>query len=170
MSASEMSVFPTVGLSRRDFVKAAAAVPVAAALPVFAAQDSNSTLGEWAEDAAGLPCFRYTGPMRFTVPQSTVHADYLPNDPYFLLGNYRLTLFAHASGIVQILSGERAWGRLNQGPSEFSGMNDASLTVGGEVVPLTGLDAPGAQKAEKTFGIGYATYGYRPVAEAQVVR
>jgi cellobiose phosphorylase len=107
-----------------------------------------------------LPSYRYTGPIRFA-PISGISKDYLPDDPFFLLGNYRLTLFVHASGMFQILSGERAWGRLNQGPATWSGANDAAVETGGRKTILTGPDAPEAKSAEKVFGIGYAQYRYR---------
>ena len=113
-------------MSRRDFVKAAGAVPLAASLPALAA-DAKVALGEWSDDAAGLPCYRYTGPVPFVSPSSKISAEFLPADPFFLLGNYRLTLMAHASGMLQILSGERAWGRLNQGTETWSGDNQATL-------------------------------------------
>ena len=34
-------------------------------------------------------------------------------DPFFILGDYKCTLFAHASGVLQFLKGERAWARIN---------------------------------------------------------
>lgn len=159
-------------MTRRDFAKAASAVPLAASLDGLGlgivGQGESSPIGEWAEDAAGLPCFRYTGPLSFD-PPAHVKKEYLESDPYFLLGNYRLTLFAHASGMLQILTGERAWGRLNQGPTDWSGSNRASLQVGDNTVELIGMQAPAAQKAEKEFGIGYAQYRY-PAAGVRVTR
>ena len=127
-------------------------------------------MGEWSDDEAGLPCYRYAGPVPFVSPSSKISAEYLPADPFFLLGNYRLTLFAHASGMLQILSGERAWGRLNQGTETWSGANHASVEVKWTTVPLIGLDAAAARSAEKTFGVGYAQYRYAPIAGLRVTR
>lgn len=107
----------------------------------------------------GLPSYRYAGPVPFPLPAG-IKRDYLPEDPFFLLGNYRLTVFAHVSGAFQILSGERAWGRLNQGEQIFSGANDATVEVSGKQTQLVGVHAPAAQRAEKVFGIGFAQYGY----------
>src|SRR6266567_1964698 len=147
-------------MSRREFVKAAGAVPLAASFSSLSGETKDAaTMGEWSDDEAGLPCYRYAGPVPFVSPSSKISAEYLPADPFFLLGNYRLTLVAHASGMLQILSGERAWGRLNQGTETWSGANHASVEVKGTTVPLIGLDAA-ARSAEKTFGVGYAQYRY----------
>ena len=150
-------------ISRREFVKAAGAVPVAASVSSWGAglfpAAGAAGLGAWQDDAAGLPSYRYTGPISFS-PSAGVTKEFLPDDPFFLLGNYRLTLFAHASGMFQMLSGERAWGRLNQGPQTWSGASDAAVEVGGRKTALTGASSPEAQRAEKVFGIGFAEYGY----------
>jgi cellobiose phosphorylase len=85
----------------------------------------------------------------------------LPDDPVFLLGNHRLTLFTHASGLMQILSGERAWARMNQGEEIWSGANRATCSIGGRKHELVGLDEPAARDADKLFGVGFARYSYR---------
>ncbi|MCL2659122.1 MAG: twin-arginine translocation signal domain-containing protein [Acidobacteriaceae bacterium] len=156
-------------ISRRDFVKAAGAVPLAASLAGFGLAEETKALGEWGEDAAGLPRYAYLGPVPFPLPSARIPRRYLPEDPFFLLGNYRFTLFAHASGQYQILTGERCWGRLNQGP-EWSGANRATVRVGAETVPLVGLTERAAQVAEKEFGLGYAQYSYRPAPDLRVTR
>jgi cellobiose phosphorylase len=165
-------------LSRRAFLKTAGAVPVAASLSSLhaclpsnkAAEAGEKRIGEWSGDAAGLPCYRYLGPLPFVSPSSRISAEYLPEDPFFLLGNYRLTLMVHASGQYQILSGERAWGRLNQGPQRWSGVNDAAVEVAGKRVELVGLNCAAAQRAEKRFGVGYAEYRYAPLADLNMTR
>src|ERR1700738_2336378 len=160
-----------LGMSRREFVKAAGAVPLAASFSSLGTETTNAaTVGEWSDDVAGLPCYCYAGPVPFASPSSKISAEYLPADPFFLLGNYRLTLFAHVSGMVQILSGERAWGRLNQGPETWSGANHASVEANGTTVPLIGVDAAAARSAEKLFGVGYAQYRYGPIAGLCVTR
>lgn len=157
-------------ISRRQFVKAAGPVPLAASVSGWGfAQDSTQALGDWQEDSGGLPAYRYTGPVPVPLPQA-ISREYLPQDPYFLLGNYRLTLFAHASGHFQLLSGERAWGRLNQGEDPWSGANDAVVEVSGSRTQLVGLRAPAAQKAQKLFGIGFADYRYEPISGVEVRR
>jgi cellobiose phosphorylase len=94
----------------------------------------------------------------------------LPDDPAFLLGNYRLTLFAHSSGFFQILTGERAWGRVNEGDGVWSGSNAATVKLGGRVHNLVGLDEPMAQSANKHFGVGFARYDYLVEQEVKVSR
>jgi cellobiose phosphorylase len=161
-------------VSRRSFVKAAGAAGFAASLPKLglATEMTNGTnaIGAWSDDAAGLPRYTYTGPVPFPLPSGKITREYLPEDPFFLIGNYRFTLFTHVSGLYEILSGERAWGRLNQGSGMFSGANRAAVTVGGETVQLVGLTERAAQEAEKEFGIGYAQYRYKPAAGLSVTR
>ncbi len=173
-------------ISRRDFVKAAGAVSLAASLPALGLGAETNAVGEWGDDAAGLPRYTYLGPVPFPLVagkitranlvldadpfSGKITREYLPEDPFFLIGNYRFTLFTHVSGLYEILSGERAWGRLNQGPGMWSGANRAAVTVGGETVPLVGLTERAAQVAEKDFGIGYAQYRYKPATGLSVTR
>jgi cellobiose phosphorylase len=161
-------------VSRRSFVKAAGAAGIAASLPklgfAFDTTDATKAVGAWSDDAAGLPRYTYTGPVPFPLPSDKITREYQPEDPFFLIGNYRFTLFTHVSGLYEILSGERAWGRLNQGSEIFSGANRATVTVGGESVQLVGLTERAAQTAEKDFGIGYAQYRYKPAAGLSVTR
>lgn len=157
-------------LSRRNFLKTAGAVPIAASLPALGFNGEARMIGEWSDDEAGLPRYTYLGPVPFPLPSSNIPREYLPEDPFFLIGNYRFTLFTHVSGIYQILTGERAWGRLNQGSQMWSGANYAEVAVGGKTVPLVGLTHPAAQNAEKIFGSGYAQYRYTPVAGLRVTR
>lgn len=126
----------------------------------------ESSLGQWSEDNEGLPSYSYRGPLRFadhheTSPNWGLDGKMLPDDPVFLLGNHRLTLFTHASGHIQILSGERAWARINQGEEVWSGANRATCLVGGRKHELVGLDEPAARDANKVFGVGFARYSYQ---------
>jgi hypothetical protein len=52
-------------------------------------------IGRWDRDEAGLPVFVYTGalPYRHHTEEGT-RID-LPEDPWFILGNYMITAFAH---------------------------------------------------------------------------
>jgi len=163
-------------LSRRTFLAGAAALTAtslaSSAAPAWAAPGASaSSLGEWIEDDYGLPAYHYTGPMRF--PNSPVRdrAPMIPDDPYFLTGNYRLTLFTHASGLYQILTGERAWGRMNQGDERWGGANSATIEVsGGQRHDLIGLDASAAIAATKRFGVGFARYDYILTPSLSVTR
>jgi cellobiose phosphorylase len=112
---------------------------------------AGTSLGEWTDDENGLPCYRYTGPLTFHTPN-------IPDDPHFLLGNHRLTLFVHASGRYEILTGERAWARMN-------GPNEALVEIGGQRHELIG-DA----EAPRVFGIGFARYEHRVTPELTVTR
>ncbi|MGA7341474.1 MAG: hypothetical protein WBX18_12795 [Terracidiphilus sp.] len=128
-------------------------------------QPAGSSLGEWIDGSQGLPCYAYRGPIRFsdhyqTKPMWGLDGKMIPDDPVFLLGNHRLTLFTHASGHIQILSAERAWARMNQGEAIWSGANNATCVVGDSKHELIGLDEPAAIKADKLFGVGFARYSY----------
>jgi len=149
-------------LTRRTFLAGAGALAASS----FATSSWSATvspalpLGEWLDDDYGLPCYHYTGPLRFPDSPMRDGAAMLPDDPFFLLGNYRLTLFTHASGLVQILTGDRAWGRMNQGDDGWSGANSGVVEFAGKKYDLIGLDSPIAAKATKRFGVGFARFDY----------
>lgn len=92
----------------------------------------------------------------------------MPDDPCFLLGNYRLTLFAHGSGRYQLITGERAWARLNHG-GKNQGYNQSILRVApgdtlgdAPALPLCGPEAtPSVVRTARIFGVGYARYTYQ---------
>lgn len=156
-------------ISRREFMKGAGALAAMARVPAWAGNTAHG-LGEWLDDAAGLPVYHYMGPLTFAESKRADGARMLSDDPYFLMGNYRLTLFTHASGQFQILTGERAWGRVNQGDARFSGANAATISVNGRGHDLVGVDADAAHNAEKFFGVGFARYEYLPEPELHVSR
>lgn len=120
-------------------------------------------LGFWREDAFGLPCFEYTGELPYRVCLPGGKPVKLPEDPWFLLGNYRLTLFANVSGAYELISGQRSWARLNQGAAHNSGVNSATITIDGVCFHLTGMDSPAADPAacRRVFGCGFADYTYQ---------
>ena len=177
-------------ITRRDFIGVAGAatalVSCGAATflksPILAVAQSKSSLGEWLEDENGLPCFHYTGPLSFHVRMKNgelvrvktmakgYSRPYIPHDPYFLLGNYRLTLFVHASGLFQILTGERAWGRMNQGDNDFSGANHAAVEIAEKRYELVGPETSFAAIADKLFGVGFARYRYPVTASVEITR
>ena len=130
---------------------------------ITSAQDNK--IGLWHTDNEGLPSFEYTGSLPYAATLPDGDKVKLPEDPWFLLGNYRLTLFAHVSGAYELITGEREWGRMNQGKLPNSGSNSAVLTLIGDSnkkYPLTGMNslAADAEKCKRTFGVGFANYKY----------
>ena len=126
-------------------------------------------VGFWTKDALGLPAFQYTGTLPFQAKTAAGQAVKLPADPWFLLGNYRLTLFAHVSGTYELITGERAWGRLNQGDVPNSGLNRTVLCLlDNKNKPLTtyrltgtGSLAENPAACTRLFGCGFAQYVYQ---------
>ncbi len=151
-------------VSRREFLAGAGALAAASLMPsslvAATAGSAAGPLGSWFEDAHGMPGFHYTGPLRFPGSPAFEGEPTLPDDPYFLTGNYRLTLFTHASGAVQILTAERGWGRVNQGHAAFSGANQAHIQIDSSSHSLIGMDSPASAAASKHFGVGFARYDY----------
>ena len=125
----------------------------------------ENKIGSWLTDAKGLPSFKYVGSLPYSATLTNGDKVKLPSDPWFLLGNYRLTLFTHVSGEYELISGEREWGRMNQGKLPNSGSNSASLTVienSNKEYQLIGMNSLAAdpKKCNRTFGVGYANYKY----------
>ena len=141
-------------------------------LPCFYASGKGtgkSPIGEWKQDGAGLPCFEYVGSIPYKATLATGDSVKLDPDPWFVLGNYQLTLFTHVSGQYELITGQRAWARMNQGDRKNTGKNDARLEVlsadGGiaKTYPLVGMNSLSADstKCSRTFGCGYAQYQYQ---------
>ena len=110
--------------------------------------------GKWAETPAGLPYYIYDG------TSSAENGE----DPAFLLGNYRLTLMTHASGIYQLMSGERVWARFNADPSRPDyGRNRATLTVDRRSSELVGSNSLALNPLRWSVdtGIGFSRYDDR---------
>ncbi len=122
--------------------------------------------GNWEFSSNGLPVYHYTGAIPVTAFDKTGKDANLPEDPYFLLGNYRMTLIKHASGIYQFLTAERAWARINAAEQTNYGWNDAGIVFkkdnSNKRVLLTGLRSVASDPllAEKKFGAGFARYSY----------
>ena len=76
---------------------------------------NTSPIGTWGTDAVGLPCFNYVGSVPYKATLANGDSVRLDPDPWFVLGNYQLTVFAHVSGQYELLTGQRAWARMNQG-------------------------------------------------------
>ncbi len=119
-------------------------------------------LGHWSSDKMGLPCFEYTGNIPYSAKLDNGTDVKLPEDPWFLLGNYRFTMFTHISGEYELISGQRSWARVNQGSKRNSGVNLSEITVDGEKYALTGMDSLAAdtEKCRRIFGCGFANYSY----------
>lgn len=134
-------------------------------------------IGHFETDRYGMPVFHYEDdlPYRRSLPNGD--AVHLPEDPWFLLGNYQLTLFAHVSGEYELICGQRSWARLNQSVGRVnSGDNSASIIVKREGksqrFPLTGIDSVATDNAvaRKRFGCGYAIYGYKLAESVRLER
>ena len=142
-----------------------------------ATRSQQSPIGEWTTDKNGLPAFCYTGSVPFKATLSTGDSVKLDPDPWFVLGNYQLTVFAHVSGRYELITGQRAWARLNQGDRINTGMNNARLEIisaSGTVskdYKLVGLGSLAANPStcQRTFGTGYANYNYS-AGKIKVVR
>lgn len=139
-----------------------------AVLPVKA-QKALPEIGYWQQDANGLPAFVFTGALPSIGIKPDGTAASLPDNPWFLLGNYRITVFTHVDGSYELISGEREWARMNQGDKNNSGDNQAIVEIRDETkdiwenIPLIGMNTIGAdrKKCQKTFGCGYAIYRYQ---------
>jgi hypothetical protein len=124
--------------------------------------------GTWGFSSKGLPTYQYTGALPNVIKDKSGVESPIQNDPYFLLGNYRLSLFVHASGVYQFMTGERAWARVNADAKKDNyGTNNAQITIGkGEKqrkIDLIGLKsiATDAERTKKLFGVGFAKYSYK---------
>ena len=124
----------------------------------------NQRIGYFCWDENHLPSFRYTGDLPFHALDKAGKDSGLPQDPWFLLGNYQLTLFTHVSGAYELITGQRSWARLNAGKVPGSGMNYASVLIDKKAYDLCGLDslAKDSESCERSFGCGYARYSYHP--------
>ena len=141
-------------------------------------KSTTSSVGYWQTDENNLPCFNYTGTIPYKAKLENGDDVNLPEDPWFLLGNYHITLFTHISGEYELITGQRSWGRLNQGKTAAlskgpwgkldkdknmnGGANSASVVINGNKILLTGLNsiAADAAKNNRSFGCGWAKYDY----------
>lgn len=121
----------------------------------FHLSSTSQVPGEWQTNLHSLPQYRYTGPFVY----SDLANRSIPDDPWFLLGNYRLIVFSHVSGNFEIVTGERVWAKTNH-QDGLHGENQAILKVGNKTEVLTGIDSKAAIQAEKIFGTGFAHFSY----------
>ncbi len=125
------------------------------------AYNQNTIRWQWSK--LGLPSIEYNGLLPANTIDKKDNDALLASDPYFLLGNYRLTLFVHASGNFQFLTGERSWVRVNASKNDFDyGSNEASITISNKNTLLTGLNSIASNPlvCRKHFGVGFARYNY----------
>lgn len=123
----------------------------------------QAEIGHWSADGSGLPAYSYTGALPFTAFDKKGNVTEQPEDPYFLLGNRRITLIPHVSGIVEVMTAERAWARVNASAERPDyGVQKASLTINGEAVELLGVESAAAspELCSRLFGLGHATWEY----------
>lgn len=152
-------------MSKKLFLSVAAAL-----LAVFQVR-AQTPLGHWLEDGNGLPAFSYDAALPYQVMLSDGTEPKMRNDPWFLLGNYRITVFTHVDGTLELITGERSWARLNQGERVNSGVNAATITLDGKTYSLVG---PGSLAEDpvvcsRVFGCGYALWTYR-IGKVEVER
>lgn len=136
---------------------------------------SPSTLGGWTSDARNLPAYQFTADVPLKTLDAAGNPYPLDPDPFFILGNYRLTVFPKASGLYRLVSGERGWTRLNEPPQGID-QNAASLTVTRagattthDLLGLSGVCAD-AKRSRRQFGCGYARYDLTPDKDIAIVR
>ncbi len=129
----------------------------------------NSQIGQWSFIRNELPQYQYMGTLPFEAVDNDGNDSRLPEDPYFFIGNYRLGLFTHVSGIYQFMTAERTWSRINFEEKQPNyGSNDACLLIndgaGSKKINLVGINSIASDPllTKRYFGVGFARYEYKP--------
>jgi hypothetical protein len=131
------------------------------------AQNLNAQIGSWNLDKMVLPFYKYEANLPYENPKVAIYNMplNLSKDPYFLIGNYKIKLFTHVSGVFRILSGQRSWLCMNQSDVAEYGTNEASIEnlTENSKTPLSGINsiASDPNKCTREFGCGYASYNYK---------
>ena len=104
---------------------------------------------EWKEVPGRLPYYKYTGTY--------------DGDPAILVGNSRVKIRTHMSGLYELISGERCWAIFNADPQRPDyGKNRATVYVSNTKYELAGPSSlamtPG--KCEVYSGAGFVRYDY----------
>lgn len=126
-------------------------------------------IGQWLDDSNGFPLYEYLGGQASPALDQADNDAGLPDDPCFILGNYRLTLFTHASGFYQMVTGERGWARLNHG-GKNKGQNRSLLQITGETGSIENHELTGTPASRCVFGVGHARYEYGCTGRLSVTR
>lgn len=133
-------------------------------------------MGLWKWDANQFPKYEYTGGYPATAKDRTGRDAAVPKDPCFIMGNHRMTVFAHASGRYEFITGERGWARCNHGGKNL-GWNRSILSVARRGVPqeekiyeLVGGLADTDIKTRQSFGVGYANYEYECGGQVKITK
>jgi len=124
-----------------------------------------SEIGHWSWDEMALPVFTYTGKIPYNYIAPDGQKINLPSDPWFLLGNYKLTSFIYTSGIYDLYCNERVWGKLNDAQK-----TKAFITVNKKKYDITGINSKYACNAKKEFGTGFAKFVYDLPEDIEVTR
>lgn len=162
-------------MTRRQALLAAGATGGMASSGASLAKAAATPFGGWANDARGLPIYRFTADVPVVTKTPAGETYGLEPDPYFLLGNDGLSLFTFASGLHLLLSGERGWVRINS-PVADGEPNGAELTVrrrgSSKTHKLLGKGGvcASARATTREFGCGYARYRMAPDAKLAVER
>lgn len=121
----------------------------ALAVAAFTCVSASAADREWKEVPGGLPYYKYSGN----------HTE----DPAILLGNSRIKVRTHLSGIYELISGERCWGLFNADPARAGyGKNRATVYVGKKVTQLVGPGSLATKhgKCDVYSGAGFTRYDY----------
>ncbi|BDU25764.1 hypothetical protein [Flavobacterium sp. GSB-24] len=131
-------------------------------IPLTAVKSNG--IGDWGFTPLGLPFYQYTGNLPFYAKDKTGQDSGLPSDPYFLLGNYKMSLITHTSGIYELFNAQRVWTRINASSQPNYGWNDASIVLNKKKrINLVGLNSISTDNnlVKKYFGVGFARYSYQ---------
>lgn len=142
-------------------------------LGVQAKGQQGSALGLWYWTENQHPAYEYIGALPFVALDEHGKDSQLPEDPYFLLGNHRITLITHVSGIYQLITAKRVWARMNASSDRPNyGQNSASIDVDGQQHSLVGIKSIAANPrlCRRRFGVGFARYDYQLPQDITVKR
>lgn len=124
---------------------------------------ASNKIGYWVDNESTFPYYQYIGKLPFVEVDENGSNSNLPEDPYFILGNYKFSLITHVSGIFQLINAQRVWARANYSESQPNyGDNGAYLVVDGRKNNLIGVNSISSdpQRTKRIFGIGFASYEY----------
>lgn len=123
--------------------------------------NGQSNIGVWGLDSYDLPDFTYTGELPFEATLPSGKPAKTPNNPFFLMGNYRFQMFTYVSGEYEIFATDRVMSKFNAEHNDKKG-SFATIEIDNELVELTGLNSIAADpnKTKRVFGTGVAEFTY----------